>query len=805
MSLSRPAHYLLLLLAICGCNALWAQQVVTGHITDAKHNPLSFVTVVLQSARDSTILGTELTDTAGNYRITAPVAASTLLKVIAPGYRQQAIPLTDTTSPSLTLDLTLSASGTALSGVTVSAAKPLIERRADRSIFNVANSAAAVGSDAFEALKRAPGIRVTNNQVSIAGKSTVNVLINDRLVQVSGDELVALLRSIPADNLSRIEIITTPPAKYDAAGNAGLINIVTKKQQKNGLNGSVTAGVTQRTMTGGGLNANFNFRHNKLNVFGTGNAFRFAVQPDVNVTTRYADQTWVQHNDATELNVFNRMVVGADYNLNDRMVIGGQYTIGNGGSEFYADQLVTARAFNLHTGNVDSVIRTWASFSDRGFRNAANLNYEWKIDSSGRKLSIDLDYFNRRGQNQRGFTTRHFLNNEAPTGIESTNRTSGKQIVDIRSAKADITWPSSFAQLSFGGKVSFIHNTSDNLFQYLQDSTFQTDLNKTNEFDYQENTQALYLSAQKTLGKWELQLGLRGEYTQTKGYSATLNQTNTNNYFQVFPTAYIQYKPNDDHAFNLNYSRRIDRPSFWNMNPFRTYFTATSYEQGNPFLQPSFSNNIELGYLLRSKYSFMLYAQFIDRMNTNLSVIDTSTKSYYFTQGNAGSVANYGMSFNLTLNPAKWWECLLTGNAYYSQFHSAYYDSGNPVSYSRPAFFVETENTFTLNKAKTLLTELGLSYYSRQLSDFDIQRSYYTTNIGFKALLAKKQLILALSFNDLLRSDRWVVDNQYNGTLQENYYDERLVRLALTWKFGNSGIKDKRERATGNDDAGRAR
>ena len=792
---------LLCILLYASSKTVSAQRIIHGNIADERHNPVTFATVVLQNPKDSTVIETVLTDTAGYYSFPNTGILPLLLRVAAVGYTQQDKLITDTgTRYNLTLSATRSS---ALKGVTVSALKPLIERKVDRTIFNVENSTATVGADALEALKKVPGVRVTNSTVSIAGKSSVNVMVNDKLVQMSGDELVAFLKSISADNLSRIEVVTTPPAKYDAAGNAGLINIVTKKQLKNGLNGNIALGVMQRTSTGGGFNGSFNYRQGKLNVYGVGNAYHALVKPDDNITTQYSGQYQRQHGDAGNTNVFNRMQVGADYSLKDNMVLGILYTIGNGGGDFYGDQFITTRLYNRNTNGLDSLIKTRASYSDRGFRNVFNLNYEWKIDTAGKKLSIDADYFTRSGKNLRAINTVNFFNEDLPTGASETSRSSGRQVVDIRSMKMDVVWPVRSVQLSFGAKMSFIHNTSNNLFEHYIDSVYRIDPLRTNEFDYRENTQALYVSAQKNMGKWSAQLGLRGEYTQTEGYSITLNQLNKNEYFKLFPTVYIQYKPNDNHAVSLNYSRRIQRPDFWSMNPFRSYYTANSYEQGNPFLQPSFSHNIEAGYLLKSKYNISVYAQFVDNITTRVSMVDSSNNSYFFTQANAGTIRNYGTNMSATFTPFKWWECSLSGNAYYSFFTSQYY-GGDAFSNSRPAFSIETNNTFTLNKAKTLLAEMDVTYNSRQPSDFDIQRSFYYVFNGFKALLLNKQLTLILGFYDLFRLDRWTVENQYNGMLQDSYYDERFVRFAVTWKFGNNNIKEKRER-NGDGDAGRSK
>lgn len=782
-----------------------AQQYIRGTVTDNSRTVLPFTTVVVQSLPDSNIVFTALSDSSGSYRLAVNQLPHYLVRAVAAGYEIQSHEMDRAADSVVTIDFSLKpTSQTKLKDVTINASKPLVERKIDRTVFNVENSASTIGADGLEALRKAPGVRVTNNVISIAGKSTVNVLLNDKLIQLSGEELASLLKSIPADNIARIEVITTPPARYEASGNAGLINIVTKKNLQNGLNGNTTISYMQRTSNAAGFNANLNYRHNKLNVFGYGNAYRANAMPYLSIVTKYTDQQWEQHSDVTNKNVFNRFQVGADYNLTPQSILGFLYTRGNGGDQYTGDAVITSQGRNLHTGLIDSFIVTHAHTQDRGLRNVGNLNYEWKIDSNGRKLNADIDYFTRTNKAHRNLTTGNFFSDGTPTGSNETSRTSGTQLVDIRSGKVDVTWPTAFAAFSFGAKVQFIHNTSDNLFENLVDSVYQMDPGKTNQFDYRENTQAVYISAQKNWGKWELQAGLRGEYTQTKGYSSTLNQTNRNDYFKLFPTLYIQYRPDEDHSYNINYSKRIQRPDFWDMNPFRSYFTATSYSQGNPFLQPSFSNNIEASVVLQSNYTFTVYANFVNNLNTRVSFIDTVNKAYSFNMANVGTTQRYGVSASATLHPFKWWDCLLTGNGFYALFSSGFYGDGRKA-YSKPAFNVETSNTFNLNKKKTIVAELNFVYNSTLLDDFDILNQNTSLSAGIKAMMLQKKLILAMNVFDAFRSERTRLENQYNGTSQDNYWDERAVRIALTWKFGNSKVKEKRERQTGSGDESRAR
>lgn len=788
-----PAHFIATLLLICAC---YIQAGAQGRVTSEQGQGIEYATVVWQSLPDSTILKADVADSNGQFAV-VDVPYPVLFTVMAPGYATYTAVINN--SKQYTIKLTTDAR--MLEGVTVSTNKRMIERQADRTIFNVESSVASIGTDAYEVLKKAPGVVAgSNGNVSIAGKSTVSVMMNDKLVQLSGEELEGLLRSIPSGNLSKIEVITAPPARYDAQGNTGIINIVTKKGMGDGFNGSASFTYQQRVRASQLYSGNFNYRRGKLNVYGNGNinSFQFTSQQQTNTFygIQQQEQALLQKNDP----VFSMFQLGADYSITDRSVIGLQLLRGYGNRDMLQDYDISVIRTADH--KTDSTLRTIAYTSELSWRQTVNLNYELKMDTTGKKLNIDADYFYRNSDRGRNFETVNRFADGNATGVRQDDRTEGLQVTDIRSLKADLVLPYKWAKLSMGAKVSAIHNISDNIFLHRVGGAYTKDTTLSNEFDYKENTQAAYISAQRAIGKWSMQLGLRYEQTQTEGVSVTVNQTTTNEYARLFPTAYITYAPDDDHVLNANYSKRIDRPGFWQMNPFRTYMTPSSYESGNPFLQPSFSNNIELGYTYKSRYTVTMFREQVSELYTRVSYIDSTNNSFRFTTANGGSAINYGISLSANITPVKWWESNTQIFGYYNQFNSTFYKTGT-YNFQRPAFFIRTDNTFTLNRAKTIFAELSYVYAGARVSDFDIQLASSNLGTGFKALFFQKKLVVAVNAYDLLKTDRWRMNNQYNGTKQDHYYDERQLSLALTWKFGNSNVKAKRERSTGADESRR--
>ncbi|HYD19945.1 MAG TPA: outer membrane beta-barrel family protein, partial [Flavipsychrobacter sp.] len=415
----------------------------------------------------------------------------------------------------------------------------------------------------------------------------------------------------------------------------------------------------------------------------------------------------------------------------------------------------------------------------------------------------DADYFTRFENDTRDFNTQAVFPNGAAVYVPAQNRTEAKQNIDIRSVKADILLPYEIAEISIGAKASSIHTISDNRFSVVRSEQYIADPLRSDRFDYEENTQAIYASLMKEWEKWETQFGLRVETTQTTGTSLAMSQTVRNNYFQLFPTAYVQYKPNDRNVFNINYSRRVGRPSYEELNPFRVYGTGSSYIAGNPFLRPSFYHTVELSYSLNSKYIFTAYTGIVNNIHARISRIDTANKTFFLTNDNAGTAINTGISATLMLNPFEWLESNIQLQYYYDKVNSDYYDA--PATRNGVAAFdAQVTNSLRLNNDQTLLAEAGFMYSSGFQYDFFIRSPYSVLSAGIKALFLDKQLVLAINASDILRTEKYVYENIYNGLIQDSYFDARSLNISLNWKFGNKKIKAARQRETETDEIRRA-
>lgn len=781
----------------------YAQNIVNGVVLNNHNEPVNYAVIMLLHEKDSTILQTALPDSAGNFVLEVPETQNKLVKITAVGYNDEIRRLDSTVSEQQRLNFILKEKE--LETINIIATRPLYERKTDRMIFNVSASLAATGGNALDAVKKAPGVIIQQSEytINLIGKSSVMVLVNDRLLQLSGEDLFAYLQSVPSDNIDRIEIITAPPARYDAAGNSGLINIVLKKNRAAGVNGNIRAAYEQASYGKGIAGGDINYRKGDLNLYGNINYSRGANQIAERLSTPYPGQLFKVNDDYKRILKPLQYTLGADYNIHKNGVLGIQW------ASSYASRIDEARngieVFKSPVMSLDSTMMTTGYSKRNNSNNILNVNYAWNIDTSGKKLTFNANRLWFNGRRANDFNTMHYKDEFAtPTGVESRNGSNGTQHINITTIQADITLPYSFASLSSGGKLSFIDNKSNNRFGYYDQDGYHEDSLISNSFDYNEKVQALYVSAQKSLNKWSFQAGLRAEFTETKGYSANLDQTTINKYFNLFPTVYIQYQLNEDHNWVLNYSKRINRPDYRSLDPFRAYATPYHYNEGNPFLLPSFNHNLELTYTYKSHFTLSAFYQYERNHFASVWMIDslqhiTSGKSLNFAD-----FISYGINAEGSFQPLRWWEFQAQFSIQEQQLQSKIYTSTRQ-SYRLPTWYAGLNNSFVLNKAKTLLAEVNLFYLGKYREDFLEINALGSVDVGFKALFLDKKFTVNVSVTDMFATQKARGTHIITGQVIDNYFDTRNIRISLNYKFGNTKVKARRERDTGiEEEKGRA-
>lgn len=690
-----------------------------------------------------------------------------------------------------------------IEAIELKAQKKLIERKADRLIFNVKDAVSVIGGDATDALKATPGVRIQNEQIQMVGKGSVRVMVNDKILVISEEDLTNYLKSISADNIEKIEVITTPPAKYDAEGNSGLINIQLKSQRSDNWNATLRSSYTQAHYANFNHGVGFNYKKNKLAVLADLGYMHGNALYTNDIHYDYPHYQW--HQELFEPTRYYKFspLLNLTYDISEKSSVGMQFLGGfsNGYTDLFADSY--AHDYTQHRllkqNNTQGI-------KDKTPQNLSlNLNYTQKLDNSGKKWSIDADIFQHKTKEKNPFSS-VFYDWENGTIDGQYARNTADQDLTNYSLKTDVELPLSWATLSTGAKATTTH-TKNRVGIHFYDA--QTHLPRTEQddhFEYTETTEALYLSANRSFGeKWEAQAGIRAEATQTKGYSVTLNNTVNRDYIKLFPTLYLLYKPTENHQISLKYNRRIRRPYFQSLNPARWYHDLRSYTTGNPFLQPTFTHSISLDYGYKNWFNASFsYAKIQDEIR-QISIHTISNDSSIMRHENYANSSYFSTFIDLNFKPFRWWDLQGSFYAYYSE-SKPYVAIYTLSKYSGWEAGTQLQNTFTLNADKTLMASAYFSYDFPAKSE-GLKTAYSSFDLGIKYLAFNKKLILGLNIEDIFRTNHYTYIETTQGIRQSfaQYYDNaQRIRFSLKYQFGNNKIRLNSHRSGNEEEKNRA-
>lgn len=688
--------------------------------------------------------------------------------------------------------------------IVIEGKKKLIERKADRLVFNIENSISATGGDALDALRVTPSIRVQNDQISMIGKNGMSVMVDDRLIQLSGDDLINFLKTIKSDNIKSIEVIATPPAKYDAEGNSGIVNIKLKKAKANSWTNTIRSTYKQATYPSFSVGNNFTYQKNKLSLL-----LDVSANKDINIYTNdinyyYPKEHWI--NKIYNKSHINRVstILNVGYNFSKTLNIGFQY-LGNMGT-LKKDETSSSNIYDIGNLNLNRALKSIGNTKNENNNHSFNLNLLKKLDTLGKQFTVDVDYFIYNSDKNNNFNSQDF--NSISTNVyKEYIDNNNLQKINNFSTRVDFELPYQWANLSFGGKMSFTE-TNNNIDISQYNTSNQNPIltsNQLDNFTYNENIQAIYFSANRKFGtKWESKIGLRAESTQNKGYSQNTNQTNKNDYFKLFPTFYLSYLLNKENTFAISYGRRINRPSYSNLNPARWYLTPTSYEEGNPFLQPSFTSNFELSHSYKDLLTTTLSFSHTQDGFGQLTVHDLENDRQNFIRRNYYNYSLFSWSEYVNYSVFPWWNANAEASIYYTETNT--YTEYLQPKYSGWGGYFSTTNDFTLNKNKTILAQFTYEYNYPTIAQENRIDAYSTFGIGVKLLLSQKKLQIALNANNIFGTDRIKTSNTTQGIYQtfRQYYDTQYIRLSLSYKFGNKNLNASKKNTSNEDEKRRA-
>lgn len=787
-------------------------QTIKGFVKQTDGKPVEFATVTLHKATDSTLVKGAMTGSDGGYDIQGAAAGRYFIKANVIGMGTGSSPAFDYDGGDKTIEspLVLAESAASLGQVTVTARRPPVEVKADKTILNVEGTVNSTGLNALELLRKAPGVTVDNNEnVNVKGKNKVRILIDGRETPLGGKDLAAVLKSMQASDIANIEIISNPSAKYDAAGNAGIINIRLKKNKALGTNGNVSVeGIYGETAKGGG-SLSLNHRGKKFSTFGSYSGNYGDWHNTQHFVREQNGQRFDQESQQVNQNRSNRVRAGADWFANDKhtfgVLVSGSADPGNWTSTSLA------KISPAGTESVESLLKAENNVDQNRRDLNANFNYRF-ADTSGHSFNVDIDrgFYRIRGNSYQPNTYTTPNGSEIINQLIYTNNTPTD--IDITTGKADYEQRLWKGTLGAGVKITDVR--TDNTFDFFNivNGSPVKDLNISNQFQYNERTNAAYVNYNRAFGKkLNVQAGLRLENTHYEGIS--MSETNQNgtkverDYTELFPSAALTYTFNPKLGLNLTYSRRIDRPSYQDLNPFQFKLDELTYQQGNKALRPQFTHSVELSPTFQGFPVLTLgYSKTNDVFTQILFRSPDNPKATYITQENIADQENTSLTLNLPTPIAKWWEGFVSFTGFRSHFKGGF-DNGTDqfnVDKTFMAFNLYSEQTVKLPKGWSV--QLSGWYNSRAFWGTLRSTPQGTVDFGVQKQVLDGKGQFRLRLGDIFNTAGWGGENLFTPGLSmtaNGTWEARTATLSFNYRFGSSEVKGARQRKTGLEEESR--
>jgi hypothetical protein len=776
---------------------------ISGFILDEQNKPIDYVTIGLFKASDSSLVKTTVTTTDGKYEFLNISTGNYYIKANMIGYevyKGKVFTLLENASNVKMEDIYLKSTSKALNTVSVTAVKPLIERKTDKLVMNVENSSILTGSSALEVLQKAPGVTVDqNDKISMQGKQGVLILIDGKQTYMSSADVANLLRNMQSSQLESIELITNPSSKYDASGNSGIINIKTKKSKNGGTNGSVNTSLGYGKNFRGNAGLNLNHRTNKINVFGNysyGRAGRDNLITIDRISSGQPDTYFMQVGNSYRKNQNNNFKAGLDVFLDEKNTLGiliNGYS--NNGEEHNINNTLIGRSFT----QIDSSLAS-NSLQDNKYNNLAyNLNYKSILNKTGSEISVDLDYSTYKGNDASLYENNYSYTNGTPIRpINFIRNTTPSKIV-IKAFKVDYNFSlNKSIKLETGLKSSWVKTDNDLRAEEYKADAWQNDARRSNQFVYDENVNAAYANLNKQYKTTSVQLGLRVEQTNSTGNLITTNKVVKRSYWDIFPTLYIQQTLDKNNQLGFSYGRRIDRPSYDALNPFVYYLDQYTYSKGNPFLNPQYTHNFEISYTFMQKYLLSVNYSRVTDVIAEVILPDTSQKALFQTNANIAKNISYGANLNIPIKIAKWWEMNNNLNVFHLSFEAPDL-AGRSLKTGKTSFQFKSQQSFIIRDGLT--AELSGNYESPlDYGTLGIQSRYFI-DAGLSKSLFKKKASLKLALSDVFNTLNTKLTSTYPGLTYNLYQknESRIARISFTYRFGKNEIKPARRRSTGTE------
>lgn len=787
----------LFLFLFCGYG-MAQSAMVNGYLQDEKQLPVPFANVILYSEVDSSLVKAGITTEIGLYQLKKIPKGSYFLEFSSLGYANLKI-----SSIELKLDQKLDL-GTnilkpsleELDEATVTASRPIISVKADRTIFNVEGTVNSVGFDVISLLRKAPAVMVdNNNNISILGRTGVLVYIDGRRLPLTGDDLNNYLLNISSEQIDRLDIITNPDVSYDAEGNAGIIDIRLKKDKNLGINGTLKTTYGQGRYASYNVIGSGNYRDKKLNVFTT---------VGISENIRFNESRYDNYQNGLRLletNNFKRNSQDFNFRLGTDFFLVQNHTLGvlingNQGTNDQSTPSKTQISNQNSPYQIDSLLVVNGTSNAKNARQTYNLNYLFE-NENGKRLNIDLDYGKYHNESER-FQPNQYFNNENELLLEEVSQINAPTEIDIHTFKTDFEDKFWSGKLGIGSKFSRISTHNTYLFFDKSNSIFQRNNNRSRLFNYTENVFANYLNYSKAISeKWNFSLGLRVEKTNAKGvlkaFVAELDEPLVKlDYLNWFPSLGLTWQARADNNYSFNYGRRINRPNYFLLNPFTDQITQLSFGKGNPFLRPEIVNNFEIGYSHTSNYNFKIfYSRTKDKIISLVGPDENDPRATFSTFENLGKQTVFGFNSNISLPVNRWLKTYFNFSASYIDNQANFGDDAI-IDLQIFSYKIYSQNSFKLVNGYN--ADISGYYNGPNVFGGNFRmKPIWSMDVGLQRKFLNENLNIRLVATDIFYTNNFEGVAEFDGLTYfgNGRRDSRRVSINLSYNFGNQNLKSR--------------
>lgn len=801
--------FLTLFIYLLGISNLAAKEIsrISGKVMDQKGQAVAYANVALIAVEGAGLVDGAVSDEDGNFLIESVKSSSVKLVISSIGFKQfesESFELTPGLEKNMG-NLTIEDEMTGLEEVTVKATRPEIIIEADKTIVNVEGTVMAEGSNAFDVIGRSPGVYVDQDgNIILNGRTGVTVMINDRPTYMSALDLSNFLRSMPAENIKSIEVINNPSSRFDAEGSAGVINIRLKKNTVDGMFGNVQLGGQYNGLWAPISGISLNVKKGKWSTNANLNYNHYANVNQLEIERNFTFEDGTSNfNQESEISQRNKNLFfngSANYEINENQNIG----LNIQASDNLNSSINNSMTDIISSGTNDiSYLNSYNDGNGGSNRLFANLHYDAKLDTIGTKITSDVDFTRMNSDSESLLSNQYWTGNNQENLTNDRILTQNDMLYTIFTAKVDFVKPLGKGRtLETGVKGSWVESDNNlDLSKSVEDGPFEEQPG-SNRFIYNENVLAAYASYKGNFSeKLSFQAGLRGEYSDISGNSVTLEKLNTQQYFNLFPSAFLQHKVSDNYQIVYNINRRITRPNYRLLNPFIYYIDPLTSETGNPNLKPQYSNNIEMNHVVKGSYQFSLtYSETEDAFN-QVFIQDQEDKTTVTYTDNFDKTRNVNFRAIAPLQIREWWSTSNMVQVNYNRFKSQIGD--DYLDIAQTSYMLRTQHNLNLPKGFKL--ELIGMYLGPQIWGQGMIDGFGWVDAGITKSIMKDKLTIAVNGTDLFRTQVIYADIKFADidTNFRQYRSNQGVRFTVKYNFSkgesfrvksNSGSSEERNR-----------